>query len=639
MSTPSTSSSLEHAHRAVGGRAPAGRDRKRSVLRWLGIAAAVLVPLAMTGLFVGALGQSDTAIERIPAAIVNSDTMITQTTPEGEDQVVFAGRQLVTELTGSEGFDWTITNADDAEAKLASGEVYAILTVPENFSESILSLQSDSPQRADISIRTDDAHSYLTGSVAQVVGETMTNTFGKAITAQYLGGIFASLGDVGTSLQTAADGAAQLSSGATQLADGAGQLATGASALADGANELASGAGSLTSGLGEYTAGVGAVASGLTTLSDNTAALGDLSAGVAQYTDAVSQLSAGLSALVAADPDASPQLQAIAGGLAQTAQAGPTLAGGAGALPALRDGIAQAASGANALAGGSPALVSGAQQLGSGAQQLGSGAQQLTTGIEGLGTGATTLATGAGDLSTGLADGASQIPSGDAASMADTTDVILNPVGLEVTTDNAVTEVGQGLATFFVPLGLWVGAMAVFLVLRPVSRQALASTARNSRVVAASLGRAFAVTGVQTLLLTALLHTTLGVGWSLLPATLGFSLLTALAFTAFHYLLTVGLGRGGLVISLLLIAIQVASTGGIYPVQVLSEPFQLISGLLPLTYGVQGMQAIIAGASPSVALGAAAMLALFGVLSVVLALVVVRGTRRARALGLVPATV
>lgn len=561
--------------------------RNSRILKWTGLAAVVLVPLAFAGLFVGALAQSDSAIDRIPAAIVNEDTMITTTDANGDDQIVFAGRQLVTELTGADGFDWTITNAESAQELLDSGQVYAILTVPEDFSESILSLQSSDPVKADISIKTDDSHSYLTGSVAQVVGQTMTDTFGKAITAQYIGGIYASMGDLGTSLTQAADGATELSNGATQL----------------------------SSGLQQYSDGVSSLESGLWQMSDQTAGLGQLSSGVSQYTAGVSQLSSGLSAIApylsAPTPELQAKLDAIVGGLATTAAQGPALASGAAGLPALHDGITQAASGASDLADNGPALVSGA----------------------------TGLATGASQLATGLQSGADQIPSTDTDAAADAAEVVADPVGLNVSTENAVTDVGQGVATFFIPLGLWVGALAVFLVLRPVTRRALTSTARNGRLVASAIGRASLVTGAQALLLVALLHGALGVGWHLLPATLGFSLLTALAFTAFHYLLTIGLGRGGLVVSLFVLAVQVTSTGGIYPIQLLSTPFQVISPFLPLTYAVQGMQGIIAGGSPGSVVSAAAILLGFGVVSVLLALVAIRRTRRATALGLVPSVV
>lgn len=561
--------------------------RNSRILKWTGLSAVVLVPLAFAGLFVGALAQSDSALDRIPAAIVNEDEMITTTDAAGQEQIVFAGRQLVTELTGAEGFDWTITNAEAAQDLLDSGQVYAILTVPEDFSESILSLSTSDPVKADIAIQTDDSHSYLTGSVAQVVGQTMTDTFGKAITAQYIGGIYASMGDLGASLTAAADGATELSNGAT----------------------------SLGSGLQQYSDGVASLESGLWTISNQTAGLGQLSSGVSQYTAGVSQISDGLAGiapyLTAPTPELQSQFQQLVGGLQSVAAGGPALASGAAGLPALHDGITQAAAGASELADNGPALVSGA----------------------------TGLASGAAELATGLQSGADQIPATDTDAAAASAEIVADPVGLTVSTENAVTDVGQAVATFFVPLGLWVGALAVFLVLRPVTRRALTSTARNGRLVASAIARASAITGAQALLLVALLHGALGVGWSLLPATLGFALLTALAFTAFHYLLTIGLGRGGLVVSLFVLAVQITSTGGIYPIELLSTPFQVISPLLPLTYAVQGMQGIIAGGNPGGVIGAAAILLAFGVGSVLLALVAIRRTRRATALGLVPTTV
>jgi putative membrane protein len=561
--------------------------RTARYLKWTGLAAVVLVPLAFAGLFVGALSQSDSALDRIPAAIVNDDQMITTTDAAGEDQIVFAGRQLVTELTGAEGFDWTITNAADAEAMLESGQVYAILTVPEDFSESILSLSGDDPTQADISIRTDDSHSYLTGSVAQVVGQTMTDTFGKAITAQYIGGIYSSLGDLGTSLTEAADGASDLSNGAT----------------------------SLGSGLQQYTDGVSSLESGLWAISDQTASLGQLSSGITDYTAGVSQISGGLSAiapyLTAPTPELQAQLNQLVGSLATVAGNGSSLAAGAAGLPQLHDGITQAASGASDLAGSGPALVSGASGLADGATQL----------------------------AAGLQSGADQIPATDEDAAAASAEVAADPVGLTVSTDNPVTDVGQAVATFFVPLGLWIGALAVFLVLRPVTRRALTSTARNSRLVASAIARASLVTGAQAVLLVALLHGALGVGWQYLPATLGFALLTALAFTAFHYLLTIGLGRGGLVVSLFVLAVQVTSTGGIYPLELLSTPFQIVSPFLPLTYAVQGMQGIIAGGDPGSVVTSALILAGFAVGSILLALIAIRRTRRATALGLVPSAV
>jgi putative membrane protein len=199
-----------------------------------------------------------------------------------------------------------------------------------------------------------------------------------------------------------------------------------------------------------------------------------------------------------------------------------------------------------------------------------------------------------------------------------------------------VTEVGQLVATFVVPLGLWVGAFAAFLVLPPLSRRAMASTASGARLTASTFGRAAIVTSASAMLLVVVLHTAIGVSISMLPATVLFSLVMALAFTAVHYALTVALGRAGMVVSLLLLAIQVTSTGGVYPIQLLSTPFQVISPFLPLTYGVDGMQAIIAGGALGTALSAGVALVLFGAVSMIIASLALRQRRKAGALGLVP---
>jgi putative membrane protein len=591
-----------------------------------------LVPLAFAGLFIGALSNSDTALTRIPAAIVNEDSLITRTLADGTEQNVFAGRQLVTELTGgANAFDWSITNADEAERALAAGEVYAILTVPENFSSSILSISTDAPEKANITIRTDDAHSYLTSTVAQTVGQTMVDTFGKVITSQFISGIYTSFGDVGSSLATAADGAGSISGGATELSGGLSSLAGGAASASGGAAKL-------SSGVAAYTSGVNSLSAGLAQLSAGAGVLSQVNSDVAGYTATVQTLAGRLAAANAilqvtpTDAAALAEVASVTTALNGAAVTGYTLAPTtAGRTSAIQGGIASSASGAARLAAGSSALKSGASSLASG---LGG----LTSGASSAASGANELASGADQLASGLESGAAAVPSYDSAQSAAAADVASEPVTLSVTTDNPVTDTGQAIATLFVPLGLWVGALAVFVLLRPVSRRALASTAGNGRLVLSILARAGAITAAQALLLVGLLHTSLDLSWSLLPATLGISLLMAAAFTTFHYLLTLWFGRVGLVASLLLLAIQITSTGGLYPIQLLAAPFQGISPLLPLTYGVQAMQGIISGGDAAgIGLSVVVLLA-FGIGSVLLSLAAIRRTRVATRLGLVPAS-
>lgn len=601
---------------------------RTSRFRRVAVAAVILVPLAFAGLFVGALPHGNDALDAIPAAVVNQDQLIYQTAADGTKTPMFAGRQLVTELTGGgAGFDWSVSNAQDADKALAAGDVDAVLTIPRDFSSSILSLSSGAPHRADLAIRTDDAHSYLTGAVAQTVGGTMVSAFGKTITERYISGMTAGIQTLGASLGTAA-------AGADSLADAAGSLSSGLSTLSGGVASVRGGAASLASGVDGYTSGVDGLGGGLAALRDGAAALTGLSNGVAKYTGSVAQLARILAAANTAlranpnDPVAQATfngtVNAISGKLNSAAAGGATLSRQAAAgIGGIQTGIARSAAGAAKLSAGSPGLRSGADSLAR-------GLDGLRTGAAGASSGASRLTAGMSDLASGLRTGADGVPASGTGAAAAT--VAADPVALTVTRDHEVRSGGQVAAIFFVPLGLWIGALAVFLVLRPITRRALASTAATGRLVWSSLGRAAAIAIAQALLLVGLLHLAVGVPWSYLGATLGFSVLMALAFTAFHHLLTIGFGRAGLVLSLLALAVQITATGGLYPLQLLSAPFQWLSPLLPLTYGVSGMRGIVAGGSAGPVVGAAAVLLGFGILSVLLSAFVLGSTRRAHAL-------
>lgn len=628
-------------------RTPAQR-RTRIALMLAGV---IVVPLAIAGLVSGALASADQRIDAVPAIVVNNDEMVTATLPDGSEQMILAGRQLVTELTGPDmaGFEWTISNSEQAADALAAGDAYAVLTIPSDFSAAINSLSGTEPTQADLQIRTDDAHAYLAGSAAQSVGEAMSGAFGREITTQYLTAFYSGIAEMGDSLGTAADGAETLAGGVGTLATGLDSLAGGATTAANGAGEYANGVGEFAGGVTSYTQGVDGIAGGLGTLNQSAAQLTQLSDGVKQYTDGINGAAGQLSpylddAIVElskhiVDPNdpADPAVQAI--GKLMGVQQGLTTFVGSGdqlasqtatAIGGVQGGISQLAGGAAQLSAGSSGLRSGADALAGGASELAGGVSQLAEGAGASASGAHQLQEGASTLATGLGDGAEQASALGGTDPKTTAEVIAEPVGVSVERDNEITSLGEIIGMVFVPVGLWIGALAIFLLMRPVSAIALGSTASTSRIVGRGLLRGFAIAAAQVLVIVALLHTTLGVSWATLPATLGFSLLIAAAFVAVHHLLVTGLGRVGIVVSLVLLAVQLTSAGGLFPVEIVAAPFQAISPFLPLTWAVQGMQSIVAGVGGSAVGTPAAVLALFAVLSAMGSLAVVARRRGAR---------
>lgn len=623
------------------------------------IGAVIAVPLAVAGLVSGAFAGADDNLESIPAVVVNDDQMITMTLPDGTEQPVLAGRLLVTELTDPDtpGFDWTISNDEEAAKMLASGEAYAVLTIPSDFSASVTSLSGDAPTKANLDIRTDDAHAYLAGSVAQSVGDAMTTTFGRALTQQYLEGFYTNLATLGSSLGDAADGAAQLSSGVSSMAGGLGELSNGVAQSAAGAHELADGATAYADGVAQYTSGVDGIAGGLAELNAGAAGLdqlsdgwdqyvGGISAGVAQIETNVGPFADRFAAFVADPANAEliaqyPQIAEAAGAidgirtqLGDLSTGGQTLAAATrSGIDGVQGGISGLADGAAQLSAGSAGIRDGGYGIAGGVGDLAGGLDQLSTGTADAASGATQLAGGAAALADGLATGAEKAKALTDIDAEKTADVVAEPVTSTTERDNAIGTIGEVIGMLFAPIGLWLGAMALFLVFRPFGREALRSTASTGGLVARTLTRAGLIALAQAVAVVLLLHGALGVAWSLLPQTFAFAALLALAFTALHAFLTAWLGRAGLLISLVLVALQLAASGGLYPIEVLSGPFQLISPFLPLTWAVQGMQLIVSGAGGAAVATAAGVLALFGVAGVVGTALVVARRRGIRSIG------
>lgn len=638
--------------------------------------AAALVPVAIVGAALAAFGDgTDDPVARIPAAVVNDDEFVTTTGPDGEEQTVLAGRLLVTELTGPDapGFDWQVRSAEEAERALAAGDVYAVVTIPSDFSASITTLGEQDARPATIRIETDDAHSYLAGSITQALGEGLVAQFGSTITEQVLSGIVGGFGDLGTALGEAGDGASQLADGTRELADGVAALGDGASGLgtgardlgagldalasgtrgaADGARDSAAGAGRLADGLDDYVGGVDQLADGLETFATEVAplpALGDAVAGIDQQAAALAGDLSALAEAVAASNLSPEDQQTFIDALtaaqilsattdAVSAQAGPALslvpggvaesAAGARALAdngvPLASGVSELATGLGSLANGLDELAAGVGQTAGGATALADGADQLADGAADAAGGATEIADGTDELGAGLTEGAAEVPEVDAFD----TETLLSPVTLQTERVNAVDGIGGVLVAFLAPLALWLGALAA-AVAAPRGDAALIGSALGARAQLRRRVVALSVVAIAQGTLVALLAPTLaGAAWSTLPAVLLLALTASAAFAALHLFASLALDRRGtLVASLVMLGIQAIVVGVVIPVDALVEPFPTLAGILPAPIVADGMLAALAGGDAARIVTAVVVSVLLGVASAFLAVGAARRRR------------
>jgi putative membrane protein len=438
---------------------------------WARLVVVAVVPfLAVAALVWATTGRGDN-IDRIPVAIVNNDQIITGSQP------MAAGRSLAAALTQpkkpQKNLDWTLTDSGDAQSGLLDGTYYAVLTIPKDFSKSILSTGTDMPEQGKLTLVSNSAASATVPYISQQVAAAAANALGVQSTQGYLKNVYGGFNQIASSNQKSASSASQLSQGTSQLSEGARQLASGTSSLSGSLDQVYSGAAALHAGARSLASGADGVQAGASDVSSGARSLhagaGKVAASSSKLARSSHQLSAasrkvarGAGRLAGANHRLSQgnrvvaaELRALARLCAQmprrrllcravTRVAGQT-ARLAGASVVVSDSAATLARSTQRLSVGTGKLAQGNGQLSAGAHQLATASGKLSQGADNLLSGATSVAQGAStvDQSAGsLESGTSQTASAG-ASLATGASSLSSSAGQ---VDNGAQQLSSGLA-------------------------------------------------------------------------------------------------------------------------------------------------------------------------------------------------
>ena len=596
----------------------------RTRSRWtLWIIAGVLTPLIIVGGLLGAMASGDSALERVPVALVNNDELIRETDDEGEETVIFASKPLVTELVTSEDFavNWIVTGSDQARELLASGDIYAIVEIPEDFSYAVTTLDTDTPESATFTIVTDSSRSYLAGLLSEQIGTALAAGVSDEFGAGIMEGLFSAIVEI-------ADGFGEIAEGADTLANGVEEVSDGVTELDDGVQELTSGYQDFDDGLGTFSDGVTSLSDGLDALSAGSSGLTDLAAGVKTYTDNISLLSTGLSGVKASGAltgnPAEATLNSLIDGLATAATGGGTLSSQTTtALSATKNGIVELDKGADA-------LDDAGRELASGSSDIREGLEELATGTEDLDEGMLELAEGAREYADGVAEGASEIQdSAGTMPSDDALDVLTNPVVFDGTTLSRSIGFQETLSSALVPVGMWLIALVYFLMMPSYSSRILGSTARTQALLFRATRPMLMMVGTWSAIILSLLHTLGGVTWTALGLTAPIIVLNALALASLHFAVWAWNPRWLAPLSLAALVLQIVTLGSIIPIEILPDIYQVLAGSTPLGWATDALIASLAGGDESRIIGALVSLALVSVVSYILSALILRSKRTA----------
>lgn len=177
------------------------------------------------------------------------------------------------------------------------------------------------------------------------------------------------------------------------------------------------------------------------------------------------------------------------------------------------------------------------------------------------------------------------------------------PVSLDTTRVYPVENYGSAMAPFYTSLAIWVGGTVLVAMLLVSMDEARRKRYKNLTGTQVYVGRyfIFLIIGLlQTLIICA------GDLWFLgiqCVHPLGFilaGLVASFIFVNITYTLTATFGDIGKAICVILMVIQVAGSGGTFPVEMQPVIFQMIQNLLPFTHSMTAMREAIMGTYGSV---------------------------------------
>lgn len=419
--------------------------------------------------------------------------------------------------------------------------------------------------------------------------------------------------------QSVAQGSAQLEEGLKASSAGSAKVTAGAKSVADGLQALAQSNEQLASNpaVQKLIAASTAVAQGSAQLS---ASQEQLAQGATSLHSGSEQLAAGLDQLHTGAEQLNTGAQQLVQGQQQLADGASALAAGGSKLTAgmeqFGEKLGEAAAGGSKLAQGGAALEAGTSKLMAGVSQLGNGigsvaegSQQLADGAGQLQDGTQKLQSGSDELATKLGDAAEQ------TSGVKKTDALVNmfaePVQLETKVVNEVPNYGTGFSPYFLSLGLFVGALISTLVVS-LRESRVEEATRFNRFVSRALSFS-AMSLIQSLMAALIVLYGLGLEVQSVPLFFTFTFITGLSFMWIIQAIVTWLDQPGRFVVIVILILQLTTSAGTFPLELIPNWMKYLNPLLPMTYSVMGFKAVISTGDFSRMWGDAETLLSFGV--------------------------
>ncbi|PFF70970.1 phage infection protein [Bacillus thuringiensis] len=305
-----------------------------------------------------------------------------------------------------------------------------------------------------------------------------------------------------------------------------------------------------------------------------------------QLIDAINQLADGSGQVTTGLDTLSAGANQMAGGVNQLADGSSQVTGGLGQLSA---GANQMAGGVNQLADGSGQVTTGLGTLSNGSTQLIDGVNKLADGSGKVTDGLVKVNDGSGELAEKLGEGAEK--TGEVKGTDKTYDMFASPVKVKTEKMAEVPNYGTGFTPYFLSLGLFVGALLLSIVY-PL-RDTVGVPKSGFSWFISKFGVLLSVGIIQAIVADVILLFGLGVEVQSIPYFILFSIITSLAFIALIQCLVTAFGDAGRFIAIITLIMQLTTSAGTFPLELIPKFLQPFNAWLPMTYSVSGLKAVV----------------------------------------------
>lgn len=651
--------------------------------RKLVIGTVALIPLLYGSLYLWAFTNPYKTLDTVPVAVVVEDNgaIINGKMRNVGNEIK---NRLKNQKDGSEGFQWNFVNSAKANKGLKNGDYFMVATIPASFSKCIASAQYDTPTKAKLHVKYDQASNMLASQIGKTAFRTIRSEISEAIAQEYWEHMFAKVNSASDSLGAAANGAGALHEGSKSLQGGINKLADGSNKLSASLRKLQGGLGELQKGANTLTEANARSKEGAQYLAQKTQ---DLANGAQQLSEGTQRLSAatdefyeGAQKLAASSNELEEHVKAgnaetktkLAGLLMQAQNPAVTKEDVLANLQSLAEGLGE---NSNLLETNLSALSAGADKLSDGSLQIKGGADAISQGFEAVNTGSNKLAAGANSLAEGLAqvsngseklnngvnaaaqgsakivNGSDQLNSG-VKKLSDNTPKLVEgakklhdglkdaqksgkinnikqkskmmsaPVALKEHDYSHVENYGTGFAPYFISIGLWVGALMATFVLRVMDRRAILNGMNPLKSALISF-TPFVIMGVvQAVILMGVVHGALKLQIDNVAAFYALGIIASIVFMAIMQMIMVVFKIPGRIVAIVLLMLQITSSAGTFPVQMTPSFFRAVHPYLPMTYSILGLRQAMAGRNSGAIASSIGILVIFGIIAIAITSIV-----------------